>query len=91
MSCGAREFQVFIENASRNAVNTSRGRMVDFIEALGTWVEEKRLQKASVFSVMADDCTDIRQWRNCQFSVSGRKMALLLMLFGHCAFKESRC
>ena len=36
--------------------------MVDFIEALGTWVKEtilKRLQKASVFSVMADECTDI--------------------------------
>ena len=36
--------------------------MVVFIEALGTWVEEsvlKRLQKASVFRVMADECTDI--------------------------------
>ena len=36
--------------------------MVDFIEALGTWVEEsilKRLQKASFFSVMADECTNI--------------------------------
>ena len=55
--------------------------MVDFIEALGTWVEEsilKRLQKASVFSVMADECTDITAvGRNCQFFVIGRKMALL--------------
>ena len=61
MSCGARELQVFTKNASRNAVYTSRGA-VDFIEALGTWVEEsilKRLQKASLFSVMADECTDI--------------------------------
>ena len=36
--------------------------MVVFIEALGTWVEEsvlKRLQKATVFRVMADECTDI--------------------------------
>ena len=36
--------------------------MVDFIDALGTWVEEsilKRLQKTSVFSVIADECTDI--------------------------------
>ena len=41
---------------------TSRGAVVDFIEALGTWVEEsilKRLQEASCFSVMADECTDI--------------------------------
>ena len=36
--------------------------MVDSIEALGTWVEEsilKRLRKASVFSIMADECTEI--------------------------------
>ena len=36
--------------------------MVDFIEALGKWVEEsvlKRLQKASYYSIMADECTDI--------------------------------
>ena len=94
VSWGARELQVFVENASRNAVYTSRGAVVDFIEALGTrehgntgtWehgnmgtrehgnmgtrehgnmgtrVEEpilKRLQKAAVFSVMADECTDI--------------------------------
>ena len=40
MSCGAREFQVFVEIASRNTVYTSRGPVVDFIEALGTWIKE---------------------------------------------------
>ena len=40
MFCGARELQFFIENTSRNAVYTSRGGKVDFIETLGTWVEE---------------------------------------------------
>ena len=35
-SCGVRELQVFVENASRNAVYISRGPVVDFIEALGT-------------------------------------------------------
>ena len=62
VSCGARELPVFVENVSRNAVYTSRGAVVDFIEALGTWIEEsilKTLQKASVFSVMGDECTDI--------------------------------
>ena len=62
VSCRARELQVFVENASRNAIYTSRGKVVEFIEALGRWVEEsilKRLQKTSVFSVMADECTDI--------------------------------
>ena len=34
MSCGAGELQVFIENAPRNAVPTSRGAVVDFIKAL---------------------------------------------------------
>ena len=60
--CGTRELQVFVENASRNAVYTSQGAVVDFIEALVTWVEEsilKRLQKASVFWVMAEKHTDI--------------------------------
>ena len=62
VSYWARELQVLVENASRNAVNTSRGAVVYFSKALGTWVEEsilKKLQKASVFRVMADECTDI--------------------------------
>ena len=29
VSCGARELQVFLENATRNAVNTSRGAVVE--------------------------------------------------------------
>ena len=36
--------------------------VVEFIESLGTWVEEsilKRLQKAAMYSLMADECTDI--------------------------------
>ena len=44
VSCGAKELQVFIENASRNAAYTSQGAVVDFIEALGKWVEETRLR-----------------------------------------------
>ena len=62
MSCGARELQISIENASRNAVYTSQGAVVDFIFVLRTWVEEsilKRLPKALVFNVMADACTVI--------------------------------
>ena len=36
--------------------------MVDFIEALGKWVEEsllKHLHQASYFSITADECTDV--------------------------------
>ena len=43
VSCGARELQVFIKNASRNAAYTSRGAVVDIIKAFGTWVEESIL------------------------------------------------
>lgn len=62
MSCGARELPVFLDNASKNAMYTSRTAVVDFIEALGTWVEDsilKRLQNVPFFSVMTDECTDI--------------------------------
>ena len=70
MSYGVRELQVFVENASRNAVYISRGAVVHLIEALGTWVEEsilKRLQKASVFNVMEDECTDITAMEELSF------------------------
>jgi hypothetical protein len=43
-------------------VYTSHVAVVEFMEALGTWVEEsllKRLRQASCFSIMADECTDI--------------------------------
>ena len=51
-----------LETAPRNATYTSRVAVVEFIESLGTWVEEsilKRLQKAAMYSLMADECTDI--------------------------------
>ena len=41
---------------------TSHIAVVEFMEALGTWVEEsllKRLHQASCFSIMADKCTDV--------------------------------
>ena len=62
VSCGARELQTFIETASKNAVYTSRGAVVEFIQALGTWTEEsllKKLQKVPFFSIMGDECTDV--------------------------------
>ena len=62
VSCGARELQTFIETASKNAVFTSRGAVVEFIQALGTWTEEsllKKLLKVPFFSIMGDECTDV--------------------------------
>ena len=41
---------------------TSRIVVTEFIEALGTWVEEslfKHLHQAPFYSIMADECTDV--------------------------------
>ena len=60
--CGIQQLKQYLETAPRNATYTSRVAVVEFIESLGTWVEEsilKRLQKAAMYSLMADECTDI--------------------------------
>ena len=62
VSCGGESLAYFMENAARNAVYTSHVAVVEFVEALGTWVEEsllKCLQKAPYFSIMADECVDV--------------------------------
>ena len=60
--CGSQQLKQYLETAPRNATYTSRVAVVEFIESLGTWVKEsilKRLQKAAMYSLMADECTDI--------------------------------
>ena len=60
--CGSQQLKQYLETAPRNATYASRVAVVEFIESLGTWVEEsilKRLQKAAMYSLMADECTDI--------------------------------
>ena len=40
----------------------SKMSVVEFVNALGTWVEEalfKQLHNASIISIMADECTDV--------------------------------
>ena len=62
VQCGSQHLKQFLETAPRNAVYTSIVAVVEFIESLGTRVEEsilKRLQKASMYSLMADECTDV--------------------------------
>ena len=62
VSCGGKDLKLFLENAGKNATYTSHIAVVEFLQALGTWVEEstlKRLQRASYYSIMADECTDI--------------------------------
>ena len=62
VSCGGEDVKSFLERTGRNAVYTSHVAIVEFIEALGTLVEEsllKLLRQASCFSIMADECTDV--------------------------------
>ena len=62
VTCGGETLQTFLDRAGRNAIYTSKMALVEFVSALGTWVEEsprKQLHKAPFFSIMADECTDI--------------------------------
>ena len=62
MSCGGEDLKQFADRARRNAAYTTTDAVFDFIEAIGTWVDEfqlKLLDKAPFFNLMADECTDI--------------------------------
>ena len=62
VSCGGEDLRYFLKKAGKNATYTSHIAVVEFVEALGIWVEEsllKRLHNASNYSIMADECTDI--------------------------------
>ena len=54
VSCGSHDLKIFLENAPKNASYTSRVAVVEVDESI-----IDRLQKAYVFSLMADECTDI--------------------------------
>ena len=56
--CGGADLKSFLDRTGGNAMYTSHIAVVEFMEALGTWVEEfllKRLHQASCFSIMADE------------------------------------
>ena len=62
VSCGGETLQTFLDRPGGNATYTSKMALVEFVNALGTWVEEsllKRLHKAPFFSIMANECTDV--------------------------------
>ena len=45
VSCGGETLQTFLDRAGGNAMYTSKMAVVEFVNALGTWVEESRLQR----------------------------------------------
>ena len=70
VSYGGEDLKYFMEKTGKNATYTSHIAVVEFVEALGTWIEEallKRLQQASYYSIMTD------LWKRCQYSVAGKK------------------
>ena len=53
VSCGSEDLKQFADRAGRNATYTSTDAVFDFIEAIGTWVDEFQLKlfhKAAFFS-----------------------------------------
>ena len=63
VSCGGETLQTFLDRAGGNAMYHSKMAVIEFVNALGTWVEEsllKRLHNAPFFfSIMADERTDV--------------------------------
>ena len=52
VSCGRESLQTFLDRAGGSATYTSKMAVVEFVNALGTWVEDsllKRLHKAPFF------------------------------------------
>ena len=64
-----------MENAARNAVYTSHVAVVEFVEALGTWVEEstlRRLQKASAIVLWLMNARMLHALKSYRSAVVGR-------------------
>ena len=62
MACGGEDIKTFLESAGKNAMYASQIAATEFIEALGTWVEESlltHLHQSPFYSIMADKCTDV--------------------------------
>ena len=60
--CGGVDLKSLLDRTGGNGVYTSHIAVVEFMEALGTWVEEfllKCLHQAYCFSIMADESTDV--------------------------------
>ena len=62
VSCGEETLKTFLNRDGGYSMYTSKMAGVEFMNALGTWVEEsllKRVYKASSFSIISDECSDV--------------------------------
>ena len=81
----------------KNATYTSKVAVTEFVEAIGQWVQEvllTRIHRTSMFSSMADECTNISTVEELSIychTVTGLKMEFQWSTFGDSSFKEDRC
>ena len=80
--------QTFLERTGGNATYNSKKAVVDFVNALGTWVDEsllKRLHKITSFDIMANECTDVTSIKElticCRLVESGVPKELFIEFF----------
>ena len=90
-SCGARELQVFVENSSRNALLEGQWLTLSKDLEHGSrslfWKGFKRYQ----FLVLWPMSAYHDSWGIVSFLSLGGRWHSCRILFGHCAFTESRC
>ena len=62
VSCGGKVLGEFALKAANNASYNSTDAVTDFLEAIGTWVDEfqvNHVRNAPFFSLMADESLDV--------------------------------
>ena len=66
--------EIIVQREARNSSYTS---LTDFLEAIGVWIDELRINQllgAPFFTLMADECTDIATiLKSCPFLSLSRK------------------
>ena len=62
VSSGGKDLEEFVLKAAKNASYNSTDAVTDFLEAIGTWVDEFQVnlvRNVPFFSLMADECLDV--------------------------------
>ena len=91
VSCGGEDLKQFAGRAGRNATYTSTDAVFDFIEAIGTWVDEFQLKLQGTFLYVADECTDIMSEELSEFYRWIKDGEPVEHFFWNFTCEESRC
>ena len=80
VSCGGEDLGYFLEKTGKNATYTSHIAVVEFVEALGIWVEESLLKVYTMHPITAlwlMSAPIFQLWKSCPYSAAGWKMVCL--------------